>query len=164
MAVILDLALGAACGFFKRDFHAVAEVATTLGSIAALASTAATTPKEGFKDATAATTTAEDFAEDVEGIMEAATAASTASTASTIGKGSVTVAVVGSAFLVVAEDVVGLTDLFEFVLGSLVTRVFIGVMLHRELAVSFLHVVGGDIAWDSQYFVIIAFVGHRGEG
>jgi hypothetical protein len=36
-------------------------------------------------------------------------------------------------------------------------------MLYRELAVSFFHVVGGDIAWDSQYFVIIAFVGHRGE-
>jgi hypothetical protein len=101
LSVILNLTFGAACGIFQCDLHAVAEIAAALGTITTLTSAATTaTAKEGFKDTTtAAATAAEDFAEDVEGIMETATATTAAAP---IGKGTVTIAVVGSAFLVVA--------------------------------------------------------------
>ena len=51
-------------------------------------------------------------------------------------------AVIGGALLIVLQDVVGLADFLEFLLGALVARVAVRVMLHRELAIGLLQLVG----------------------
>src|SRR5215831_6049241 len=44
--------------------------------------------------------------------------------------------VLGGAFLIILEDVVSFVDFFEFLFGPLVTWIAIGVMFHREFAIS----------------------------
>jgi hypothetical protein len=142
----------------QGDLHAVAQIAAALRAVATTAAAATSTAEELLEDATAAA--AEDLAEDIEGIVEAtATGGGAAHAAS---EGGVAVAIIGGAFLIVAEHVVGLSDLLELAFGALVIRVFVRVKLHRELAVGFFQILGGNVARDAEHFVIIAFVCHEG--
>ena len=68
-------------------------------------------------------------------------------------------AVVGGALLVVLQDVVGLVDFLELRLGLLVAGIAIRMVLHRELAVGLLQVVGARVPRHAQRGVIILF-GH----
>ena len=63
------------------------------------------------------------------------------------------VAVVGLALVRVGEHVVGGGDLLEALLGLLVTRVRVGVILPRELAVGLLDLVLGSLLVDPQDLV-----------
>ena len=78
-------------------------------------------------------------------------------------EGGVAVAVVGGAFLFIAEDIVGLADFFEFVFGGFVAGVFVRVEFYREFAVGFFDIVGAGVFFDAEHFVVVPF-GHGGEG
>src|SRR5690606_15864614 len=130
------------------------------------ASTAAT--EKLLENATSAATTAagvEDFAEDVEGIVESTAASAGAARTGAAGllEGGVTVAVVGGPFLRVLEDFVGLGDFFEHLLGLLVTGVFVRVILDGLLAVGFFELVFGRAFLDAEQFVVIG-LSHGLEG
>ena len=94
-----------------------------------------------------------DFAEDIERIVEPAAAAA-------LGKGGVTVAIVGGAFLFVHQDVVGFAEFLEFLFRVRVVGIFVGMKLDRELAIGALDLLAGRIALDAQDFVVIALGGH----
>ena len=68
--------------------------------------------------------------------------------------------VVGLALLGIREQVVGLLDLLEALLGLLVVRVAVGVVLADQLAVGLLDLVGRRRPLDSQDLVGIALLGH----
>src|SRR5439155_23476147 len=72
-------------------------------------------------------------------------------------------AVVLLAFLLVAEDVVGVLDFLEAGLGLLVARVAVGVVLPRQLAVGLLDLVLRGGLGDAQDFVVVTrHGGHNG--
>src|SRR5207302_1288115 len=73
---------------------------------------------------------AENFTENVERIVKPA-----AKTSALLKRG-VTETVVGGALVRIHQDVVGLTELFEFFFGVGVIRIFIRMKLYRELAIS----------------------------
>ena len=143
--------------------------------MAAVATTTATAAEHFLKNAAAATTdtaspAAEDFAEDVEGVMEAATTAATktahatGAAATTAFKGGVTVAVVGGAFLRILEHLVGVGDFLELLLGGRVSRIFVRVILHRLFAIGLLEFVGARFARDAKQIVVVFFRRHRDGG
>ena len=66
-----------------------------------------------------------------------------------------TEAVVLVALLLVAENVIGALNLLEPGLGLLVTRVAVGVILPRQLAVGFLDVLVGGIAFYAKDVVVV---------
>ena len=117
---------------------------------------AAPPPKKVSKIPPPPPAAAEDFAEDIEGIVEPAAAPA-------LGKGGVPVAVVGGAFLLVHEDVVGFAELLEFLFRVRVVGIFIGVKLDREFAIRALDLVAAGGALDAEDFVVIAFGGHFGK-
>jgi hypothetical protein len=108
-----------------------------------------------FKNA-AAGRAAENFAEDVERIVEAAGAAAGALARIECR---VTELVVGGALFRVAQRLISLAQLLELLLGRMVARIFVRVIFHRQLAVGFFDLLGGGFPADFQDFVIIAF-GH----
>src|SRR5439155_26680454 len=72
-------------------------------------------------------------------------------------------AVVLFAFLLVAEDVVGVLDFLEAGLGLLVAGVAVGVVLPRQLAVGLLDLVLRGGLRDAQDFVVVTrHGGHNG--
>ncbi len=99
---------------------------------------------------------AEDLAEEIEGIVEAAGAGGA------LREGGVAEAVVGGPLLIVHEDVVGFAKLLEVLLGVRVAGVLVGVKFHRETPVRFLDLLGRGGPGDLEDFVIIAF--GRGHG
>lgn len=147
-ALVTNLFLSAVGGFFEGELDGVAKITAALGAITTTASAAASTAEEGLEDpsTTAASGTAEDLTEDIEGIVETTPATACPRAAHAGGEGAVPVTIIGGAFFVVAEDVVGLTDFFEAFLGSGVTWVLVRVIFDRELAVGFLQLVAGDVA------------------
>src|SRR5205823_475133 len=68
--------------------------------------------------------------------------------------------VVGSTFLRFGEDLVGFLGLLEIVLGSLVVRISVRMMLHRELPIGLLDLLIGSIAIDAQHRIVVALC-HR---
>ena len=76
-------------------------------------------------------------------------------------EGGVTEAVIGGALVAVLEDVIGLVDLFEFVLAFGVARIAIRMMLHGELAERGLELGVAAGARYAQNFVVVA-LGHAG--
>ena len=145
-----DLRLGAARRVLEREFEVVAQVGAAIDAVAAAP----------------AALRAEDLAEDVaEGVGEAAEALRPAAEAARPRPGTearrrvdagVPELVVGGALLGVGEDLVGLLRLLEFLLGTLVVRVAVRVVLHRELAVGLLDVLFGRVPVDAQNRVVVA--------
>ena len=94
---------------------------------------------------TLATPAAHDLAkhllEDV-GKAAGAEAETTRTGAAALFEGGMTKAVIGGALLIVFEDVVSFVDILEFLLGALVPGITIGVVLHCELAIGPLELVG----------------------
>mmetsp|Transcript_8074 Transcript_8074/g.15670 ORF Transcript_8074/g.15670 Transcript_8074/m.15670 type:complete len:339 (-) Transcript_8074:288-1304(-) len=148
-----DLRFLAAGSFLERDFHRVAEVAATVDLLAGR-----TAPRTGSP--------AEDVSKDVaEGLREAAKAFRTGATPPGAHVGvdaGMAVLVIGRALLRVGQHLVGLLGLLELLLGLLrpVALVAVGVVLHRQLAVSLLDVVFRRVLGDAEDFVVIAFGGH----
>ena len=71
------------------------------------------------------------------------------------------VAVVGGAFVGIAQHLVGLGDLLELLFGDLVPVVAIGVVLHGEAAIRFLDFGLGRLARHAQQRVVVASPSRR---
>ena len=83
--------------------------------------------------------------------------------AAALSEGGVAIAIVGGAFLVVHQDVVGLAELLESFFRVRVVGIFIWVKFDRELAIGALDFVAGRVAFDAQDFVVVALGSHLGE-
>ena len=127
-------------GLFERDFQIVTQIVAALRARRILAAA-----EDVFKNAAAAR--AEDLAENVERIVEAAARRSRrrAGALARVKRG-VAVLVVGGAFLRVAQRLVGLAEFLEFFLGLLVARIFVRMKFHGQLAVGFLDFLGVGFA------------------
>ena len=111
----------------------------------------------------AAPAAAHKFAEHlVEDIGEAAGKAEIAGSSRTaLLKCSMTEAIVGGTPLIVLQDVIRLIDTFEFAFRIFITRIAVGVILHRELAVGSLQVVGAGGSGDAEDLVKILLCHRR---
>src|SRR6266704_2756457 len=101
-------------GLFERNLHVITQVVSALG-LRRIASPAA---KQVFEN----TCPTEDLSEHFEWIMEPSAASKPARPPI---KSRMTILVVERALLLVAQDLVGLPQFLEFLLGCLVTRIFI---------------------------------------
>ena len=72
-------------------------------------------------------------------------------------EGGMAEAIIGSALLIVFEDVVGFVEVLELLLGTLVASVAVGVILHCELAISPLELVGVRRFGDAEDLVKVLF-------
>ncbi len=147
-----DLRLGTARRLLERQLEVVAKVGAAEH---AGAPPAATLPED----------LAEDVAERIGEAAEAFGARSTPTPAESRGRVDARVAelVVRRALLRVGEDLVGFLRLLELVLvtGTLVVRIAVRMVLHRELPVGLLQVLVGGIAIEPQHRVVVALVRHR---
>src|SRR5262249_34438068 len=121
-----DRRLLAAEGLLERDLEIVAQVAAAARPALA---------------APAAHDIAEHLVEDV-GTTAGGEAEISGTAAPALLEGGVTEAIIGGALLIVFQDIVSFVQVLELLLGTLVARVAVGVMLHGELAVSPLELVG----------------------
>ncbi len=146
-----DFFFGPGSRFLERDLHIVTQIGTALPIFRSTAGAA----KKTFENSTASTAATENFAENIERIMETAAAKSTA----TLRERSMSVTIVGGAFIVIDQHIVGFTDLLEFFFRMRVVWIFVGMEFDREFAIGALDIVRGRAARDFQHFVIIAFIG-----
>ena len=126
-------------GFLDRDFEVVAQIAAAAVG-AGIAATAAHGPEHLL----------ENVGEPAREAAKPAGAAHAALLERRVAK-----AVVCGALLLILKDVVGLVDILEFLLGGLVSRITVGVMLHRHLAKGLPQFVGAGAFGDAEGFVII---------
>ena len=134
------LCFGAPCRLFERDLEVVAQVRAAL-----------------YAAAPAAASAAEDVPEDV-GKIETlrACAERAASTHSALECG-VAVLVIGSALLRVAQYFISFLRFLEMFLGFRIVRIAVGVMLHRQLAISLFDIFVRSIAVDAENFIVVFF-------
>ena len=111
--------------------------------------------KKRLEDCAAKSTPAEDFTENIERVMK------TTETNATRRERGVTELIVCSAFLRIHENIVCFAEFFEFFLGMQIVRIFIGMNLDRELAVSAFDFLFGGVSSNAQHFVVIAFCVRR---
>ena len=150
-----DLGFGAARRLFQRKLEVVAQIGAAIHAIAATPCAAR---------ARAAENLAEDVAERIGEPAEAFRSAETPRTGGAKPGGSVdarmTELIVCCALLGVGENLVRGFRFLEFFLGSLVVRIAVRMMLHRELPIRLLDVLVGRVAIDAEYRVEIA-LSHR---
>src|SRR5579883_903972 len=137
---------GAAVGLLERDLEVEAQVlAARVGAPARAARPAAAT--EHLVEYVA------EYRSEVEALRAAeATGPARAHAALESGRA---VAVIGRALVRILQDVVGVVDVLEFLLGVLVPRIAIRVVLHGELAECLFDVVCGSSTTDAQQLVIV---------
>src|SRR5439155_4550048 len=104
---------------------------------------------------------AEDFAENLKRIMEAAAPKTSAGARARI-EGSMAVLVVSSPRLRIAQGFVGFAQFLEFFLGGFVAGIFVGMILEGHLAIGLFDFLLTGVAVHPEDFVIIAF-GHGGQ-
>src|SRR5450755_2939860 len=143
-----DLGFGAARGLFQRKLEVVAKVGAPIDAVAAT---------------TRASLIAEDVAEDIaksigetaEAFGAAAEAARTRGAHGRIDSGMPEL-IVRRALARIGEDFVRFLGLLEFLFRGLVIRIAVGMVLHRQLAISLLDVLFRSVAIDAQGRVIVA--------
>src|SRR3954451_6922442 len=156
----LDLLLNAERCFLKRDLHVVTQIAATLSAFAI--DTGATAAEERLEDSASesatTTTSAENFAENIEWIMEAA------ATAPALCERRVAEAVVSRTFVAIHQDVVGLAEFLKMFFGVRIVRGLVRAKVDRQLAVGAFHVLLRRRPLYAQNFVVVALCrGHRSE-
>jgi hypothetical protein len=133
--------------FFQGDLHVVTQIGTALPFVSA-ANTAAT--KETFENP--ATTASENFAENIEWIVEPA-----AKSGSPLRKSGVSVPIVSGALIGIDQHIVSFAELLKSLLGVRIIRIFVRMEFNRELAIGALDFILGRTPRDTEHFVIIAF-------
>ncbi len=137
-----DLFFRAARRFFQRDLHVVAQVCAAM-CLAAPAASAA-----------------EDVAEDVAEIEALRTRAARteriAAAHAARFEGGVAILVVSRALLPVGQSLVSFLRFLELLLRLRIVRIAVGVVLHRQFAISLLDLFLGGVAVDAEDFVIVA--------
>ena len=136
-----DFLFHAESRFLERDLHVVTQIGAAL---AAFALGLAPPPKNVSKIPPAATCAAENFAENIERIVEPAAAAAV------LGEGGMAIAIVGGAFLFVHQDIVSFAEFLEFLFRVRVVGIFVGMKFDRELAIRALDFLAGRLALDAQ--------------
>jgi hypothetical protein len=144
MATDIHLFLNAEDRLVKFEVQVFAKVGSALGATATTAALAENVAE------------AKDVAKDVAEILEDRGIESSRTSATT-AHARVPEAVIQRSFLAVREDCVRLRDLFEPVFRFRIVGVAVGVVRHRELAVSALDFNFGGRAGDTKYLVIITF-------
>src|SRR5438552_1724834 len=134
-----DLFFAAEHGVLERNLHVVTKVGAALrpGGITPFAA------EQFVEDAAGAA--AEDFAENLERIVESAAARPSARARSGIESG-VAVLVISGALLRVAQRFIGFTQFFELFLGGLVARIFVGMIFAGQFPVGLLDFVLTGVA------------------
>jgi len=135
----------------EPDLHVVTQIGTTLSILR----TRARAPKECLENAAADSAAAENFTENIERIMKT----TAAETRTSRGEGGVAETIVGRAFIRVDEDIVSFAELLKFFLGMGVIGIFVRMKLDRELAISALDFLLGNVVLNTENFIIIAFGG-----
>ena len=79
-----------------------------------------------------------------------------------LGESGVAIPIVGCAFLIVRQHIVGFAEFLEFLFGVRVVRILVRMKFYRELAISAFDLIAGRVAIDAQDFVVIAFGSHTG--
>src|SRR6185312_5570324 len=132
-------------GLLERDFEIVAQVvAAGVGAL----------------PAPAAHELAEHLVEDVGKAAGEAEIARARTAAAAILERGVAEAVIGGALLLVLQNVVGLVDVLEGLLGLLVPGIAVGVILHGHLAIGLLDLVGAGVPLDAEKLIKV-LLGHR---
>src|SRR5436309_15227247 len=144
-----NLFFGAESRFLQLDLHVVTQVRPVL-PIFCLRVAA----EKCLENSAAESALAEDFAENIERIMETAT-----ETGAALSKRSVAEAVIGGALIRVHKNIVRFPKLLEFFLSVGVVGIFVRMKLDRELAIGTLDLLFSGVLRDAQHFVIIAFLG-----
>ena len=142
----LDFLVDAESRLFQRDLHVVTQIGPALPAFAI--GCGAATEKRFENSATA--TAAENFAKNIEGIVE------TAAAAHALTESRVTETIVGRALIGIHQDIVGFSEFLKFFLRVRVARIFIGMILDREFAVGALHFILGRGSGDSEHLVVVA--------
>jgi hypothetical protein len=145
--------------FLERDLHVVAQIGAALPP---LAINLRATTKERLENSrtaahSAAASTSEDFAENIEGIVET----STRGTSGALRKGGMAIAIVSRALVRIHEHVVRFAELLEALFRARIARVLIGVEFDGELPVRTLDLLFRRLAGDGEDLVVVAlfFVG-----
>jgi len=135
--------------FFQSDLHVVTQIRATL-SIFALAGHAA---EKCFEDAAGnpSSSAAKNFAKNIERIVKSA-----AKSPALLERG-VTKTIVSGAFIRIHQHIIGFAELFEFLFGVRIARIFVRMKFYGELAIGTLHVLRRGIARNAEHFVVIAF-------
>ena len=146
----------AAGSFFQRNLHVVAQIR------AALASRTIRLPaaEEMLENSSTPAGRPKNLPEQIEGIVKAAAR----SAESALLERRVAVAIISSAFLRIAQGLVGLAKFLETILGCMITRVLVRMKLHREFAIGPLYILLAGLSLDPEHFVIVAFSGHQAGG
>src|SRR6185312_13650446 len=136
-----DLRLASFESFLERDLEIVAEIAAAIIRAAATA---------------AAHHRAEHLLEDV-GEAAGAAEAEIAAAATALFESGMAEAVVSGALLIVLQDVIGLVNILEAVLGLFVARIAVGMILHGELTERLLDVVARGITPHAEQLIEVLF-------
>src|SRR6266542_147147 len=138
---------GAAIGLLKRDLEIEAQIlAAHVGASAAAALAAGT---EHLLEDVA------EYRAEIEALGAAAERSTGPAGAHAAFEGGWPIAVVGGALLGILQDVVGVVDVLEPLLGVLVIPIAVRMMLHGELSERLLEVVGARRPVDSEQLVIV---------
>ena len=130
-------------------------------TVHALGLTAATAAKE-VTEATKAAETAKQVSELAQDVLHRHAATIASATHLIAGK---TKLVITGALIGVAEDVIGLGSLLEFLLGSLFLGIALALLLVRvvldsQFAIGFLQVIGSGVLLHAQHLVVISLLSH----
>ena len=151
--VYVHLAFTALCGLLKRDSNARLQILASsrtvrIGSSAAAEATGAAAEKAG-----------EDVTQ-IKIVAEAAVEAATACAEVRVNSG-MTVLVITSLFLLIAEHLVGFVCLLELRLGFLVAGVQVGMVLLGLFTVSLFYFVGACVFVNAKHLIVISFISHK---
>ena len=142
-----DLLAAAECGLLKGDREPHAQALALLRGVAL--------PRAAAE----AEAAAEDVAEDVPEVAEAAEAA--AAEAGVGIKGRKAVLVVARLLVRVGQHLIGLADLLEALLAGLVARMQVGVVFLGELAVRLLDLVVRGALAQAEHLIVVSFFRHK---
>ena len=153
-----QLLLGTLGNLTQVHLDAHAQVSTTLHALSLTAATAA----KDIPKATKASETAEQVAKLAQDVLHRHAATITAATHLLTGK---TKLVVAGALIGVAEHIISLGSLLEFLLGSFFLGIafallLVGVVLNRQLAIGLFQVIGRGVLIHAQHLVVISLLSH----
>ena len=143
-------------GLLEGDVHLGLEIGSRTGTPSSCASTAPSSATENVP---------ENISENISEVgctsaTERPSCTEGALAATTHVRSSMTELIVHFALLRIRKVLVGLVDLFEFLLGLLVSGVLVRMELNGELPEGLFDLFGSGSPLHTQYFVIIAFVSH----
>ena len=153
-----QLFLGTLGNLAEVHLDAHAQVGAALHTLGLTASTAA----KDVTKATEAAKTTEQVAELTQDVLHRHAATIASATHLIAGK---TKLVITGALIGVAEDVIGLGSLLEFLLGSLFLGIALALLLVRvvldsQFAIGFLQVIGSGVLLHAQHLVVISLLSH----